>query len=103
MSQEGIKALLARVESDESFRERLLAAGSEEDRQHLLVEAGYEVEPTDLPTFKEIVGFGELSDEELEWVAGGGIGTQVAIGVGSAVGGAVTGVAAVASAVAALF
>lgn len=85
MSQAGMRALLDRAQSDESFLDRLLAAGSVEERRRLLLEAGYDVEPSDVPAFKEMVGLGELSDQDLERVAAAGTGTDVALGVGGTV------------------
>lgn len=83
MSQEGIRDLLDRVESDEGFRNQLLTAGSVEERVHLVHEAGYDVGPNDLPAFREMVQFGELSDDDLELVAGGmGNGTVAGIDAG---------------------
>lgn len=87
MSQEGMRDLLNRVESDEGFRDQLLTAGSVEERVHLVHEAGYDVGPNDLPAFREMVQFGELSDDDLELVAGGmGNGTVAGIGAGVSAG-----------------
>lgn len=49
-----------------------------------MLEAGYDVSPKDLTAFREMIGFSELSDEELELVAGG-MGTGTVAGVGAAV------------------
>lgn len=103
MSQAGVRALLDRVESDEGFRDRLLAEGSIEERGRLVLEAGYDVEPSDLPAFKEMSGFSELTDEELEWVAGGGTGTEVGVGIATAVTGGAAGIGILAAVIAASF
>lgn len=83
MSQDGVRALLERVESDEAFRNQLLAMGPMEERRRLVLEAGYDVDSGDVPVFKEMVGFDELSDEDLEVVAAAmGPGTAAGIGAG---------------------
>lgn len=92
MSQDGIKALWDRIAEDDSFRDLLLAADSNEQRRRLVAEAGYEVSPSDLPALRELAGLGELSDEELELVTGGGLGTDYAVALGAGVGGGVGGV-----------
>ena len=67
MSAEGVRALIDRAESDEAFRERILAMSPEEKRQAIR-EAGFDVDRSDLPTIRSAVAF-ELSDAELERVS----------------------------------
>lgn len=90
-----MRALLDRAESDESFRERILAMSPEEKRQ-AISEAGFDVSPSDMASLRSMTGY-ELSDEELEQVAGGGSATSIS--VGASVGGAasVAGVVAIAA------
>lgn len=83
MSRESATALFDRLTGDTSFRDQLLAAASNEQRRRLVVEAGYDVDPSDLPMLRELAGLGELSDEELEQVAGGGLGTIAGISAGA--------------------
>jgi predicted ribosomally synthesized peptide with nif11-like leader len=95
VSTEGLRALIDRVESDDSFRERVLAMSPEEKREAIR-EAGYEIDRSDLASISSMTGY-ELSDEELDQVAGGGSVTSIT--VGASVGGtiSVAGVAAIAA------
>jgi predicted ribosomally synthesized peptide with nif11-like leader len=71
MSAEGATALYERISSDEAFTARLEAAESPEDKRRIVTEAGYDVGRDDLPTVRNLAGMSELSDEDLEKVAGG--------------------------------
>jgi predicted ribosomally synthesized peptide with nif11-like leader len=71
MSAEGATALYERVSSDEGFRGQLEAAKTPEGKHQIVTEAGYDVTPDDLPTLRSLAGMAELSDEDLEKVAGG--------------------------------
>ena len=94
MSEAGVVALLERAESDEDFRTRLEAASLEE-RRKIIKDAGFDVDPSDVETFKSLTGVQELSDEDLERIAAGGsitsvaggaaAGTVIAIGTAAAV------------------
>lgn len=97
VSREGLKALLDRAESDEIFLDGLLKAGTVEERRRLVVEAGYDVEPSDLSTLREMAGTAELDDEELAWVAGGGTGTDITAAVSGTMVAAVVAAAAASS------
>jgi predicted ribosomally synthesized peptide with nif11-like leader len=79
MSAEGATALYERVSSDEGFRGQLEAAKTPEEKRRIVTEAGYDVTPDDLPTIKSLAGMTELSDEDLEKVAGGGNTTAASI------------------------
>src|SRR5215469_3932151 len=82
MSAEGVTALYERVNSDEEFRDRLEAAETPEEKRRIVTEAGYDVSRDDLPTIRRFSsGVSELSDEDLENVAGG-IRTSAAIVAG---------------------
>jgi predicted ribosomally synthesized peptide with nif11-like leader len=96
LSEQGVTALLERVQSDPGSRERLEAAPDNETRRQVVRDAGLDVAPSGLPTLRSLAGLQELSDEDLEKVAGGaGTGTQVATGI-------VAGATAAAAAIAAL-
>jgi predicted ribosomally synthesized peptide with nif11-like leader len=85
MSAEGVTALYERVNSDEEFRAQLEAAGTPDDKRRIVTDAGYDVSTDDLPTVKKLAGITELSDEDLEKVAGGSDATTVAVGLPAAV------------------
>jgi predicted ribosomally synthesized peptide with nif11-like leader len=71
MSADGARALSERVKSDERFRARLEAAATAEEKGHIVTEAGYDLSSEDLSTIRSLAGMSELSDEDLERVAGG--------------------------------
>jgi predicted ribosomally synthesized peptide with nif11-like leader len=85
MSAEGVTALYERVSSDEEFRGQLEAAETPDDKRRIVTDAGYDVSIDDLPTVKRLAGISELSDEDLEKVAGGSDVTTVAVGLPAAV------------------
>lgn len=99
MSKQGITALYERAQADDEFIARLEAASSPEEKHRIVSEAGFDVEPDDLDTLRSVAGLSELSDEDLERVAGGNSATNVAEIGGVAAGPAV---AATAAAVAAI-
>ena len=72
MSAQAVTALFERVSSDEEFRARLEAAATPEEKHRIVSEAGYEVTRDDVSVIRELAGVQELSDEDLENVAGGG-------------------------------
>jgi len=86
MSVESAKNFLKKLTSDEEFKKSIENAASDEDRQKVVKDAGFEFTKAEI---KEVVGSNsELSDADLEKVAGGsalewaaagaGIGTAVA-------------------------
>jgi predicted ribosomally synthesized peptide with nif11-like leader len=83
MSAEGATALYERVSSDEEFRAQLEAAEAPDEKRRIVTEAGYDVSRDDLPTVRNLAGVSELSDEDLEKVAGGidWTGPGIALGV----------------------
>jgi predicted ribosomally synthesized peptide with nif11-like leader len=85
MSAEGVTALYERVNSDEEFRAQLETAETPDDKRRIVTDAGYDVSTDDLPTVKKLAGISELSDEDLEKVAGGSDATTVAVGIPAAV------------------
>jgi predicted ribosomally synthesized peptide with nif11-like leader len=79
MSAEGATALYERVTSDEEFRARLEAAETPEEKHEIVAEAGFDVNRDDLSTVRNLAGMRELSDEDLEKVAGGAGATTDAV------------------------
>ena len=65
MSEEQLKAFLAKAKDDQSIQDKLKAAKSLEDVVGIAKEHGHEF------TADKITGKTELSEEELEGVAGG--------------------------------
>jgi predicted ribosomally synthesized peptide with nif11-like leader len=87
MSSEGLTALYERLESDPEFRTRVEQASTPQEKRRIVTAAGYNVDQDDVSTLRSLSGGTELSDEDLEKVAGGvGSGTLFGTGVaGSAV------------------
>jgi predicted ribosomally synthesized peptide with nif11-like leader len=79
MSAAGAAALYERVGSDEEFRGQLEAAETPDDKYRIVSQAGYDVSRDDLPTLRKLAGVNELSDEDMEKVAGGGVTTAIAV------------------------
>ena len=76
MSEEQLKAFLEKVQGDTSLQEKLKAAADANAVAAIAKEAGFSISADDLTT-KAQSKLSELSDKELEGVAGG-IGTFVA-------------------------
>ena len=71
MSAEGARSLIERVQQDESLRRQVKAAATPEEKARIAVDAGFDVTAADLvPPSRS----GELTDEDLEQVAGGAAG-----------------------------
>ena len=73
MSEEQLKAFLEKVKEDTSLQEKLKAAANAAESDAVLAiakEAGFMISAEDLKDFKN-AQFSEISDEELEGVAGG--------------------------------
>ncbi len=66
MSIESAKAFLERVKSDEEFADRIREASSREERREIAKSEGFDFMPEELKKATD-----ELSDEELDAVAGG--------------------------------
>ena len=66
MSEEQLKAFLEKVKDDTSLQEKLKAAADADAVAAIAKEAGFSISPDDLKNAQS-----ELSDEELEGVAGG--------------------------------
>jgi predicted ribosomally synthesized peptide with nif11-like leader len=87
--------LYERISSDEGFRAQLEGAETPDDKRRIVTEAGYDVSRDDLSTIRRLAGVSELSDEDMEKVAGGGTTAQALIPIGVIGVGAVAGAAVV--------
>ena len=67
MSEEQLKAFLEKVKGDTSLQEKLKAAADANDVTAIAKEAGFSISADDLTKAQS-----EISEEELEGVAGGG-------------------------------
>jgi predicted ribosomally synthesized peptide with nif11-like leader len=67
MSEEQLKAFLEKVKADTSLKEKLEAAADADGVVEIAKEAGFMISAEDLKNAQS-----ELSEEELEGVAGGG-------------------------------
>jgi predicted ribosomally synthesized peptide with nif11-like leader len=72
MSEEQLSALLAKLKEDAGLRERLQGAVDLDAIVELAKEAGFDVSKADCLRYQAKQTLG-LSDEELEYVSGGGI------------------------------
>lgn len=70
MSQEQLKLLLSRLEQDQALRQQLKSAANLEAAQVIAKEAGFDVSKEDWLSYRTPQG-DELSDQQLESVAGG--------------------------------
>jgi Nif11 domain len=71
MSIQGVTAFGERLESDEQFRRRVEQAGTPQEKRQVLVAVGLDVGPDHLSTLRSLAGITDISDEDLEKVAGG--------------------------------
>ena len=69
MSEEQLKAFLEKVKADTSLQEKLKAAADADTFAALAKEAGFAITAEDVQSMKSATT--ELSDDDLEWVAGG--------------------------------
>jgi predicted ribosomally synthesized peptide with nif11-like leader len=70
MSEDQLSALLAKLNEDAGLREKLLSAADLDAAIALAKEAGFDVSKADWLKYQGNQTL-ELSDEQLEWVAGG--------------------------------
>jgi len=75
MSEEQLSALLAKLKEDAGLREKLQGAGDLDDAVAIAKAAGFDFSKADWLRYKAKQTL-ELSDEELEGVAGGGLATE---------------------------
>ena len=72
MSQEATQAFVDRINEDETFRDQLVAAGDNEARVSLAQDAGFDVTAEDLAELRRQNNVEELSEDDLQKIAGGG-------------------------------
>lgn len=89
MTEEAIKSFVEKLSTDEEFANKLASAPTPEERLKIANDAGFAISASDVDGIKAALNIEELSDEDLEKVAGG-MGTNtivsaVTIGMGSAV------------------
>jgi predicted ribosomally synthesized peptide with nif11-like leader len=92
MSQEAVQAFVERVNDDETFRDGLIAADGNDARLQIAQEAGFDITAEDFEQLRAQHAQ-ELSEEDLQMIAGGrgGTGTAASIlGSGMLVGSIVT-------------
>jgi predicted ribosomally synthesized peptide with nif11-like leader len=78
MSQEAVQAFVERVNDDASFRDGLIAADDNDARLRIVQDAGFDVTAEDLAALRRQSGVEELSEEDLQKIAGGGTtGTEI--------------------------
>ena len=99
MTEETVRAFAERLTTDEEFARRLGSASSPDERLKMANDAGYDLSASDLSAIKTALSIEELSDEDLEKVAGG-IGASASVGAATAT--AATAAVAVATATAAV-
>lgn len=68
----GIKELKQRLENDEAFKESLQKSADAKELLNKIKAAGFDVTPEELVNTVKSGENGEISDDELEAVAGGG-------------------------------
>ncbi len=71
MTEETVRAFAERITTDEEFARRLGSASSPDERLKMANDAGYDLSASDLSAIKRALSVEELSDEDLEKVAGG--------------------------------
>ncbi len=95
MSVQAAKDFIVKIKQDKSLADSLESAGDDDARRKIAAEAGFDFTRDDI---KEALSEGsskQLSDDDLDSVAGGSAGGWIAAGVGAA--GAVGGAAAAAA------
>ncbi len=82
MSAESAKEFLKKFAADEAFRKSIENAANDADRQNIVKEAGFNFTKDEIKAIG--AESGELSEQELEKVAGGGSASWIAVGVSAA-------------------
>jgi predicted ribosomally synthesized peptide with nif11-like leader len=77
MTEEAIKSFVEKLSTDETFANKLASAATPEERLKIANDAGFAVSASDLSAIKAALNIEELSDEDLEKVAGGTSNTTV--------------------------
>jgi predicted ribosomally synthesized peptide with nif11-like leader len=73
MSEEQLAALLAKLKDDAGLQEKLKGAADLDAAVAMVQEAGFDVNKADWLKYQAKIAEVELSDEDLEGVAGGGL------------------------------
>jgi predicted ribosomally synthesized peptide with nif11-like leader len=85
MTTEAATAFAERLKSDEALQAKLAGAADRAERLALAKAEGFDLSADDIGAVKQALGIEELSDEDLEKVAGGvGTGTTVVYSAASA-------------------
>jgi predicted ribosomally synthesized peptide with nif11-like leader len=71
MTSEAVNAFIERVGSDPAFRDQLAAAPTLEERLQIANAADFAIDAADLQAIRLTLQVEELSDEDLDAVAGG--------------------------------
>jgi predicted ribosomally synthesized peptide with nif11-like leader len=73
MSQQSALAFFTHVEQNPTLKQQVKAAANKEELFNLAQEAGYSFSADDLKAISKESESGELNEQELETVAGGGV------------------------------
>ena len=79
MTEEAIKSFVEKLSTDEEFANKLASAPTPEERLKIANDAGFAISASDVDGIKAALNIEELSDEDLEKVAGGMMGRTSAI------------------------
>jgi predicted ribosomally synthesized peptide with nif11-like leader len=79
MTTEAVQAFVERLNDDETFRNRLGQAPGPEERLRIAEAEGYAITASDADAIRTSLGVTELSDDELNKVAGGLSDTEIAV------------------------
>jgi predicted ribosomally synthesized peptide with nif11-like leader len=71
MTEEAIKSFVEKLSTDEEFANKLASAPTPEERLKIANDAGFAISASDVDGIKAALNIEELSDEDLEKVAGG--------------------------------
>ena len=85
MSREAAQAFVERLNTDQSFREQMIAAGDNGERLRAAQGAGFDITAEDLAELRREHRADELSEEDLQKIAGGSSTTEIVSMVGTAV------------------
>jgi predicted ribosomally synthesized peptide with nif11-like leader len=79
MTEEAIKSFVEKLSTDEEFANKLASAPTPEERLKMANDAGFAISASDADGIKAALNVEDLSDEDLEKVAGGAGGTTAII------------------------
>lgn len=84
MSKEDAEKFIARLQSDEEFRNKVTGADDDATRAKIAKDAGYNFTEEEAKAALPSAGDGDLSDEDLEAVSGGSLSGVIKSAVASA-------------------